>query len=113
MNNPITEESAPSTRHRACCYGRVRTKWGRTRSPWRILRRGVPQGCNISPILWSTYIAPLLKLLQRGEHDQVALQSFQLADDITLGIASHDVTKLNEETSKESAVVAEFCSNGG
>ena len=69
----------------------------------------MPQGCIINPILWPTYIAPLSKLLRRGEHDQVTLQSFQLADDITLSISSHDVIKLNLETAKELAVGAEFC----
>ena len=61
---------------------RVQTKWGTTRSSWRIMRRDMPQGCSISPILWLTKIAPLSKLLQRGENDQVALKSFPLADDI-------------------------------
>ena len=91
------------------CSRRVQTKWGTTRSKWRVMRRGVPQGCSISPILWLTYIAPLSHLLRSGEEDGVAFQLFQLADDITLAIAAYDVAKLNNETAREVAVVEEFC----
>ncbi|HSG21182.1 MAG TPA: reverse transcriptase domain-containing protein, partial [Burkholderiaceae bacterium] len=88
---------------------RVQTRWGRTTSTWRIMRRGVPQGCSISPILWLTYIRPLSAMLRSGDDGKVAAQPFMLADDITVVVAAADKETLDAATQEEVAKVEAFC----
>lgn len=71
----------------------VHTVWGISKSRTRIIRRGVRQGCSISPMLWLEYMAPFISYLWKGIVDDVIFSTHCLADDvcITMSVSSKDL----------------------
>ncbi|EER10905.1 conserved hypothetical protein [Perkinsus marinus ATCC 50983] len=62
----------------------VHTLWGSSQSKKRIIRRGVPQGCSCSPMLWLAYMSPLISYLWDGDVEDVVFRTFCLADDVCI-----------------------------